>query len=47
MILSAIIMVCAKTTYKISDIEVYKRAKAMGMDYPDNFKVINNGGADK
>jgi hypothetical protein len=47
MILSALIMTGVKTTYKMSDVEIYKRAKAMGMDYPDNFKVINNGGSGK
>lgn len=32
---------------KLTDVEIYNRAKAMGMDYPDNFKVINNGGTEK
>lgn len=32
---------------KLTDAEIYNKAKAMGMDYPDNFKVINNGGTVK
>lgn len=47
MILSALLMAGVKTTYKMSDVEIYNRAKALGMDYPDNFKVINNGGTNK
>lgn len=47
MILSAVIMAGVKSNTKISDVDIYNKAKAMGMDYPENFKVIDNGGKSK
>lgn len=47
MIISAALMAAVNINYKMSDAEVYKRARDMGMNYPDNVKVINNGGVKK
>lgn len=47
MIISAALMTAVNINYKMSNEEVYKRARDMGMNYPDGFKVINNGGAKK
>lgn len=46
-IISAVIMTGVKINYNVSETEIYKKAKNMGMDYPDNFKVIDKGGEKK
>lgn len=43
MIISVVVMAGVKINYNVSEVEIYKKAKSMGMDYPDNFKVIEGG----
>ncbi|MBL4937974.1 hypothetical protein JK636_19880 [Clostridium sp. YIM B02515] len=40
-IISTVIMSSVKFNNNISSTEIEKRAKALGMDYPSEFKVIN------
>jgi len=40
-------MTTVKINYNMSDYQVEKRARAMGMRYPSEVKVITNGGVQK
>ncbi|MEY7998696.1 hypothetical protein AB8U03_00520 [Clostridium sp. Mt-5] len=45
--LATFIMSGVKIQYQMSKSQIEDKARSMGMQYPDEMKVINNGGENK
>ncbi|SQC03187.1 hypothetical protein [Clostridium tetanomorphum] len=46
-VISTLIMIGTKINYQMSNYEVEKRARSMGMKYPEEIKVIIDKGVSK
>ncbi|GLC32370.1 hypothetical protein [Clostridium omnivorum] len=47
MIVATLIMIGVKINYQMSNAEIEKRARGLGMDYPTEFKVIEKKDVNK